>query len=1255
MSIAAGTYNERVVPGRSGSSGSVITVTCPSGEAIITGTAAGPTIMDVVNASYITFENIIFDCPVTQPDPASRWFYVTVGSGAHHITFDTCTVRRTGRTPRVEFAVRNRTSGVVIYGTAHHIVLDTCTIYGVTHGVNLAPDQGATDIHITGCHVYDTIQNCILVGHSDNALAGILIEGCTIEGSIYEDGVQWESDFEDPNVTAITPNRGTIVRGCVIRNNAENAIDLKGARNVLIEGNVVYGTISSDDGDYYGWNRNSTVAITHGANRVSSQVIMRNNIVYDNFSGVLADEQFKIYHNVIVANNRDYTGTDSAWEQYAYPNFAGVFQQFGSKTKIGIRNNIIGGHKYGGQLALRLSGGTFDIDNNIYYTGTSGAAYNTTWVTTGVYTHYAFTQWKAYLAGLSNVTGKDANSQWLTLSGVGFTNVPEKPSGAYTLYDFSVQATSPAYEAGLRLTTATNSGSSSTTLTVADATWFCDGYGCDYASGDTIMVGGTEATISAVDYDDGVTITLESAISWTSGDDVFWGDSITPHIGLANVAASAPPSDYIIAGFTVATTPGFGPLSFTFTDTSTAANEITSWTWDFGDGNTSSDEDPTHVFEEGTWTVTLTVSDGTISDSATSTITAGGILQNGDFSSGTTSWAFYTNGTATFSAASGAAVIDVTDGSSNTQLYQSGLGVTEDVEYELSFRASADVATSVVIQLFQHESPYAVLGLDASQAITTSPNTYLIRFTSPATEANARLRFGFNNITSREITIDDVSLVMYSGDVPVVSGGSCPAIAVGRAAANTSTGNQTISFDSTLENAPSAVLFVAARITADGYADDTSICIGAGDGTVQWYAASRHVDAGTHSDADEVCGNDAVIVLLDDTDTTPTMEATATWVSASTTGVTINWSTAPGSAYLVQVLAFDCDAACKIVTVHRTQNSGTNTALSFTPTGAIVVGGRIGGFASYSGTLFTASNVTVGLYDGTTQGCAMQGQANYADTSLSRAYVSNARVGVEVASGGTLTSSVEASFSTDNITITTRDGTPTSFYEVGVLAFDLGEYSTEVIIDTLPTSTGSDSVATSDNPGGVLALTSAVTTLNTVATNISAEVIGVGIANGSDQYSLGYVSADAVDTQNEKTAAAQALIHTLDPAGTDRVTATVEMGDGALDLTYTAVDTAAYTIYMVFGAAAISSTLLGESSIDGVWAVNAMGRVTHNGEAIIPGALSVSSAISPSIAGEATISATSTVSADAYSRHPMGGSGLISHFRTAAATKRYRP
>lgn len=76
-------------------------------------------------------------------------------------------------------------------------------------------------------------------------------------------------------------------------------------------------------------------------------------------------------------------------------------------------------------------------------------------------------------------------------------------------------------------------------------------------------------------------------------------------------AGVAPP----VAAFTGTPTIGFAPLTVTFTDQSTGSP--TSWAWDFGGGNTSTLQNPSHQFAAGTHTVTLTATNAGGSDAET--------------------------------------------------------------------------------------------------------------------------------------------------------------------------------------------------------------------------------------------------------------------------------------------------------------------------------------------------------------------------------------------------------------------------------------------------------------------------------------------------------------------------------------------------------------------------------------------------------------------------------------------------------------
>jgi len=71
-----------------------------------------------------------------------------------------------------------------------------------------------------------------------------------------------------------------------------------------------------------------------------------------------------------------------------------------------------------------------------------------------------------------------------------------------------------------------------------------------------------------------------------------------------------------VASFTTNVTSGAAPLSVFFNDTST--NNPTSWTWVFGDGDVSYEQNPVHEYTDaGTYTVSLTVTNDEGSDTIT--------------------------------------------------------------------------------------------------------------------------------------------------------------------------------------------------------------------------------------------------------------------------------------------------------------------------------------------------------------------------------------------------------------------------------------------------------------------------------------------------------------------------------------------------------------------------------------------------------------------------------------------------------------
>ncbi len=74
------------------------------------------------------------------------------------------------------------------------------------------------------------------------------------------------------------------------------------------------------------------------------------------------------------------------------------------------------------------------------------------------------------------------------------------------------------------------------------------------------------------------------------------------------------------ADFDADVTSGIAPLAVKFTDKSQSDEEIASWAWNFGDGETSSDQNPSHTYAgAGKYAVTLTIEAGGDVDTITKT------------------------------------------------------------------------------------------------------------------------------------------------------------------------------------------------------------------------------------------------------------------------------------------------------------------------------------------------------------------------------------------------------------------------------------------------------------------------------------------------------------------------------------------------------------------------------------------------------------------------------------------------------------
>jgi len=83
-------------------------------------------------------------------------------------------------------------------------------------------------------------------------------------------------------------------------------------------------------------------------------------------------------------------------------------------------------------------------------------------------------------------------------------------------------------------------------------------------------------------------------------------DTTDAYLGFDNVVIGGIPCNAPVADFSADPVSGIAPLTVSFTDLSTGAS---SWSWDFGDGDTSSAQNPTHTYDSpGTYNVCLEVS-----------------------------------------------------------------------------------------------------------------------------------------------------------------------------------------------------------------------------------------------------------------------------------------------------------------------------------------------------------------------------------------------------------------------------------------------------------------------------------------------------------------------------------------------------------------------------------------------------------------------------------------------------------------------
>jgi len=211
----------------------------------------------------------------------------------------------------------------------------------------------------------------------------------------------------------------------------------------------------------------------------------------------------------------------------------------------------------------------------------------------------------------------------LTISdGTKITTAPGSTSPVITIADTTIPAggTITMDVSGLNAYVASGTLTDANVIindTAAAATW------TRAIAGNTLTLTSSGGTTVA---GENITVTFKGAggntwIPNTHGEKIIALTAIrtdTSQTGTFNfVIETAPPTGFlVVANFTATPTSELAPLTVTFTDTSRGSP--TSWSWDFGDGNSSTLQNPVHIYSDvGKYTVTLTATNAYGSDTKT--------------------------------------------------------------------------------------------------------------------------------------------------------------------------------------------------------------------------------------------------------------------------------------------------------------------------------------------------------------------------------------------------------------------------------------------------------------------------------------------------------------------------------------------------------------------------------------------------------------------------------------------------------------